>query len=142
VSTELWLDSSAILAWYRAEPGHEEVVRVVTSGADGQARVMIAQISLLEIAKAVAEEHGEKAMRDNLRLLHELAIRVEPPTDQQCVEAGLLRTRVRLSTADAIIAIQAMAIDAELVHKDPEFDAVPGLRHRRLPYKSVSKRRP
>lgn len=136
----LWLDSSAVLTWYRAEPGHAEVVRIVTSATEGRARVAIAQISLLEIAKTIADEHGEAAVRENLRLLRELALTIEAPSNDQCAEAGLLRARIRLSTADAIIAIQAMAAGAELVHKDPEFDLVPGLKHRRLPYKSARKR--
>jgi hypothetical protein len=32
------------------------------------------------------------------------------------------------------MAALAVLEDAELVHKDPEFDAVPGLRAVRLPY--------
>ncbi len=51
------------------------------------------------------------------------------------MHAGWLRGRHKLSTPDAIIAVQAMAADAELVHKDPEFESVPGLKQKRLPYK-------
>jgi hypothetical protein len=34
-----------------------------------------------------------------------------------------------------------MAAEAELVHKDPEFESVVGLRQRRLPYKSKNARK-
>ena len=136
----LWLDSSAVLAWYRGEPGYDEVVRLVTRAERGTHPVNVAQISLLEIAQAVARERGEAAARENIKLLGELAIEIVAPTDEQCVAAGLLRARLRLSTADAIIATQAMAADAELVHKDPEFEAVAGLRQRRLPYKTTRRR--
>jgi predicted nucleic acid-binding protein len=138
VSAPLWLDSSAVLAWYRGEAGSEDVARIVTAATEKEEPVSMSQISLLEIAKAIADERGESAARQNLRLLRELAVAFVPATDEQCVAAGLLRSYARLSTADAIIAIQAMAADVELVHKDPEFESVAELKQRRLPYKSKS----
>jgi predicted nucleic acid-binding protein len=40
----------------------------------------------------------------------------------------------RISLADAWVAALALLNDAELVHKDPEFDSVLGLRALKLPY--------
>jgi predicted nucleic acid-binding protein len=40
-----------------------------------------------------------------------------------------------LSLADAWIAAAALELDAILVHKDPEFECLPGLKEERLPYK-------
>jgi len=48
---------------------------------------------------------------------------------------------LQISTADAIIATQAITNDAELVHKDPEFEAIVGLHQQQLPYKTKSGRR-
>lgn len=137
----LWLDSSALLAWYRGEPGTEEVVCAVTRAARGTHPLSISQITLLEVAQAVARQRGESTARENIKLLGELALEIATPTDEQCVAAGLLRARLALSTADALIATQALAADAELMHKDPEFDQVPGLKHRRLPYKKSTRQR-
>ena len=47
--------------------------------------------------------------------------------------AAEVKSRGGLSMADAWIASLALLHDAELVHKDPEFDAVEGLRAHRLP---------
>jgi predicted nucleic acid-binding protein len=47
--------------------------------------------------------------------------------------AAEVKSRGGLSVADAWIASLALLHDAELVHKDPEFDAVEGLRAHRLP---------
>ena len=131
-----WLDSSAVLALFLAEPGFEIVRGILAEAAKGRREVRVAQISLTEIANSVCRDYDEATAREDLRLLRELAVIIDPPTNEQCVEAGLLRSRVKLSTADAIIAIQAMAAGAELVHKDPEFESVLGLRQRRLPYKT------
>jgi predicted nucleic acid-binding protein len=137
VSAPLWLDSSAVLAWYRAEAGSERVARILTAATEKEAPVSMSQISLLEIARAIADERGESAVRQNLRLFSELAVAFVPATDEQWIAAGLLRSQLTLSTADAIIATQALDAGATLVHKDPEFDAVPELKHQRLPYKTT-----
>jgi len=134
-----WLDTSALLALFLAEPGFETVRALLAEAAAGKRTVHVAQISLAEIANSISREYDDATSREDIRLLRELAVTIEPPTDDQCVEAGLLRSRVKFSTADAIIATQAMALDIELVHKDPEFDHVAGLRHRRLPYKKKAR---
>jgi len=112
---------------------------LLAEAAAGKRTVHVAQISLAEIANSISREYDDATSREDIRLLRELAVTIEPPTDDQCVEAGLLRSRVKFSTADAIIATQAMALDIELVHKDPEFNHVGGLRHRRLPYKKKAR---
>jgi predicted nucleic acid-binding protein len=131
--TVSWLDSSAVLALFLAEPGFEIVRGALAEAAKGKREVRVAQISLTEIAHSVCRDYDEATAREDIRLLRELAVAVEAPTNEQCVEAGLLRRSVKLSTADAIIAIQAMAAGAELVHKDPEFESVVGLQQRSLP---------
>ena len=133
--TASWLDTSAILALFLAEPGYETVRSLIAEAGAGQRTVCLSQISLLEIAASVMREYGEPVAREDLRLLAELPIQVRAPTDADCIAAGFLRAQHRLSTADAIIATQARQLDAELVHKDPEFESVPGLRQHRLPYK-------
>ncbi len=140
VKTVNWLDSSAVLTLFLAEPGFEIVRGLLADAAKGKGEVRVAQISLTEITNSVCRDYDEATAREDIRLLRELAVSIETPTNEQCVEAGLLRNKVKLSIADAIIAVQAMAAGAELVHKDPEFEAVVGLGQRRLPYKTKSAR--
>ena len=134
--TVSWLDSSALLALFLAEPGFEIVRSLLAEAAKGRGEVRVAQISLTEVANSVCRDYDEGTAREDIRLLKELTLRIECPTDEQCVEAGFLRRQVKLSTADAIIAVQVMSAGAELVHKDPEFAEVVGLKQRPLPYKT------
>ena len=46
-----------------------------------------------------------------------MPVQIDSPTARQCGEAGWLRWRYKISTADAIIATQAITNDAELVTK-------------------------
>lgn len=51
------------------------------------------------------------------------------------LEAARIKAVFRLSLADAWISSLATLQEAELVHKDPEYDAVTALESLRLPYK-------
>lgn len=106
-----------------------------------QAAVYLSVVTLTEVVSSLSKMHGESVARDELQVVLSLPAHLESPTSAQCAEAGWLRSRHRLSTADAIIAVQALAADAVLVHKDPEFEAVLGLRQRPLPYKTAKVRR-
>ena len=48
--------------------------------------------------------------------------------------AARVKSKGKISFADAWVAALALLNDAELVHKDPEFDAVEGLKSEYLPY--------
>jgi predicted nucleic acid-binding protein len=49
--------------------------------------------------------------------------------------AAAVKACFPLSLADAWIAAAALQLDAVLVHKDPEFEKVTGLKLESLPYK-------
>lgn len=136
-----WLDSSAVLALLYAEPGTDTVQRLLEQAECQTIMLFLSALSLTEIVSSIATTHGEEIAQGDLRIVLEMPVQIESPTREQCVEAGWLRSRHKLSTADSIIAAQAIAANAELAHKDPEFDAVPGLKHRRLPYKSKAARK-
>ena len=92
----------------------------------------ISQMELFyRIWKDEGEEAGRKAYSLSLRLpiswLHESAELLE--------QASAIKACFPVSLADAWIAAAALQLDAELVHKDPEFEKVDNLKQERLPYK-------
>jgi ribonuclease VapC len=139
--TASWLDSSAVLTLLYAEPGMGIVRRLLEQAEREVITVYLSAVSFTEILSSIANTYGEEIARDDLRIVLEMPVQIEVPSQDQCTEGGWLRARHKLSTADAIIAAQAIATNAELVHKDPEFDRIPSLKHRRLPYKTKSRRR-
>ena len=133
-----WLDSSALLVLLYGEPGVNTVRELLEESERDRASVYLSVVTLTEVVSSLSKTHGESVARDELQVVLSLPAQIESPTRAQGAEAGWLRGRYRLSTADAIIAAQAMAAGAELVHKDPEFELVVGLRQRPLPYKNRS----
>lgn len=132
-----WLDSSAILTLLMAEAGYETVKELLDAAEQGATRVLVSQWSLVELAHVIAHSHGEDAARDDLRLVQEMPVEFQGAANDQCMRAGLLRSRYRLSTVDAVIAVQAMDAGSALVHKDPEFESIKDLEQICLPYKRV-----
>ncbi len=133
--TASWLDSSALLTLLYGEPGVETVRQLLEDAERGHASVYFSAVTLTEVVSSLTRTHGESVARDELNVILSLPAQIEVATRAQYVEAGWLRGRHKLSTADAIIAVQAMAAAAELVHKDPEFEPLADLKQRRLPYK-------
>ena len=56
--------------------------------------------------------------------------------------AAAVKVPGKLSVADAWVASLALVEDGNLIHKDPEFDAVFDLKHLRLPYDRDQRTRP
>lgn len=138
------LDTSALLALFHQEKGAEEVVRILGSDRDGMvhevagtqgASVYLPFVALMELEYLVLRANGAYEADTATRLILSWpVILVESYPDWRRA-AARVKSAAGLSLADAWNASLALLMDAELVHKDPEFDRVEGLRSLRLPYK-------
>jgi predicted nucleic acid-binding protein len=83
----------------------------------------------------VWKNEGEAAGREANADCLALPIRWVHESPELLQRAAAVKASHPLSVADAWIAASALELDATLVHKDPEFESVPGLLEERLPYK-------
>ncbi len=95
-------------------------------------QVVVPFMAIMELRYRLARELPADRVDYLLEML--VASRVEVPesTPEWGRRAAEVKTNGGLSVADAWIASLALMRDAELVHKDPEFDRVPGLRAMKL----------
>lgn len=130
------LDTSAVLAYIRGEPGEEEVESLLLrADAEPSTEILLPFIVLMEVEYILIRETLlPRDVEENLASISAWPVTVIESTLAWRREAALVKSRGRLSLADAWAAALALLNDAELVHKDPEFDAVPGLKAIRLPY--------
>jgi len=82
---------------------------------------LISFMSRLEILYIIWREEGEVSARDALRLIDSFAIEWVSCEPQILEIASSLKASGGLSIADSWIGATAIARDAMLVHKDPEF---------------------
>jgi predicted nucleic acid-binding protein len=125
------LDTSALLTLFRGEEGAPQVIQVLKSGEP----LYLPFMALMEFEYMTERERGLPDLYEALRLIHAWpASRIESNPDWRRA-AARLKAGAGLSLGDAWNASLALLLDAELVHKDPEFDEVRGLKSLRLPYK-------
>ena len=129
------MDTSALLALFKDEEGAQEVEDILDSCDAGESVVCLPFMSLMEFEYSTLREKGQPTTERALSVIQAWPVKRMESSPEWGREAARIKSRVSLSIADAWNAALALMLDAELVHKDPEFDHVPELKHRRLPYK-------
>lgn len=129
------LDTSALLSLLRDEEGAQEVEDILKASEASRSRTYLPFMSLMELEYVALRERGRAATEQVLRLIQTWPVVRMESSPEWGSKAAWVKSRAPLSVADAWNAALALILDAELVHKDPEFDRVPDLKHRRLPYK-------
>lgn len=129
------LDTSALLTLRDNEPGADRVAALLEAAADGGPACHGCFMSLMEVLYRVWKDEGEGAGRTAYTACQRLAISWQHENKPLLERAAEIKARFPLSLADAWIAAAALELDAVLVHKDPEFERVDGLRQEVLPYK-------
>ncbi len=124
-------DSSAVLALLLGEPEAERVAEVLERVQDGQDELFLPFMTLMEVRYRLLREYAAQA-GIGTAIVNSWPARVEESNPRWREAAARVKSRGGLSLADAWIASLALMHDAELVHKDPEFDHVEGLRSLRL----------
>jgi len=135
------LDTSAILASFKAEEGFEEVRRVLREAEEGDdALVYVPFVAIMEVEYQFLRAMSARDAEYWLNVALSWPVQVVESSPAWRHEASLVKVPGKISLADAWVASLALLLDAELVHKDPEFDAVDGLKALRLPYDGPRRR--
>jgi predicted nucleic acid-binding protein len=129
------LDTSAVMAVILEEHGSD----LVREAVYGQERVTLPFIVLMEVEYKLLQVRPE-VVEESLSTLDAWPVHPAESFFTWRRAAAQVKAQGKISLADAWIASLALLEDAELIHKDPEFDAVTGLKHLRLPYDQQSTR--
>lgn len=132
----LWLlDTSALLALRDNEAGADKVAELLRAAAAGEQRCYGCFMSLMETYYRVWKDEGQEAGYLAYQGCLALPVAWVHETAELLERAASLKANHPLSLADAWIAAAALQQQATLVHKDQEFENLPGLLEERLPYK-------
>ena len=134
------LDTSAALAYVDDEEGAEIVAAYLRAGQRGEASLYASFMTLTEIRYITIREKDETGADHLIGLVKSWPLIWIYPDEKQCLLAARYKAEYSISLADAFVAAAASLINATLVHKDPEFEAMAGeLRLRGLPLKAKRK---
>ena len=123
------LDTSAVMAVLFAEDGAELVHEIIYNPE----RVWLPFLAVMEVEYRLLRTRPD-LLDASLSLIDAWPVFTQESFYTWRKEAARIKAAGGLSVADAWMAALAVLEDAELVHKDPEFDEVPGLKAIRLPY--------
>ena len=126
------LDTSAILAVVLGEPPGRAVLNLLRQARQGRHRIRLPFLALMEAEYKLLRQFLPEEVRISLALVRGWPAEVVESNEEWRHEAARIKASGGLSLADAWIAALAKLSGAQLVHKDPEFDGVAGLRSMKL----------
>jgi predicted nucleic acid-binding protein len=118
-----------LIRFLRDEAGADDVQRIV----EGKEPVLLPFMTIMEVNYVLRRTLSPSEVEHTMAALREWPVIIAESSPEWGRRAAEVKGRGGLSVADAWIASLALLYDAELVHKDPEFDAVEGLRSHHLP---------
>ena len=118
-----------MIRFLRDEAGADDVQRIV----EGEEPVLLPFMTIMEVNYVLRRTLSPSEVEHTMAALREWPVIIAESSPEWGRRAAEVKGRGGLSVADAWIASLALLYDAELVHKDPEFDAVEGLRSHHLP---------
>jgi uncharacterized protein len=131
------LDTSAMLALWNDEDGAATVEKILREKQDHR-KIYISFMTFMECRYRVWKAMGRDAADEILRALSILPIIRIDVDDALLLVASELKAQYPISVADSWILATAIARNAILVHKDPEFEALSDrITMKRLPYKKT-----
>ena len=122
------LDTSALVSFLKDEAEADQVEALLRQQDD----LLVPFMTLMEIRYVLRREYWITRVDQTIETLRGSGVVIIESNPGWGVVAADVKSRGGLSLADAWIASLALMHDAELVHKDPEFDRVEGLRSYRL----------
>lgn len=115
------LDSFALIAYFRDEPGAEAVEQLLISASKKNSPLLMTDVNYAEVEYSIVKKDGAAAWADAAKVLEGLPIDFHSTTRALADSAADFKARFRLSLADAFAAALARENKAELVTGDPEF---------------------
>jgi predicted nucleic acid-binding protein len=115
------LDSFALIAYFRDEPGAETMEGLLVSAGKKDSPLLMTDVNYAEVKYSIVKKDGAEAWAEAAKVLQGLPIDFHSTTRALADTAADFKARFKLSLADAFAAALAKERRAELVTGDPEF---------------------
>jgi predicted nucleic acid-binding protein len=115
------LDSFALIAYFRDEPGAETMENLLVSAGKKDNPLLMTDVNHAEVKYCILKKDGAEAWGKAAKVLEGLPIDFHSTTRALADEAADFKARYKLSLADAFAAALAKERKAELVTGDLEF---------------------
>ena len=118
------LDSFALIAYFRDEPGAETVENLLVTAGRKDIPLHMTDVNYAEVKYSIVKKDGADAWEEAAKILQGLPIEFHPTSRALADTAADFKARFKMSLADAFAAALAKEKKAELLTGDPEFKAL------------------
>ena len=118
------LDSFALIAYFRDEPGAETVENLLVIAGKKDSPVHMTDVNYAEVKYSIVKKDGAEAWEEAAKVLQGLPIDFHSTARALADTAADFKARFKMSLPDAFAAALAKEKKAELVTGDPEFKAL------------------
>lgn len=115
------LDSFALLAFLRGEPGEDQVAALLEKAGDRDTPLHMTEVNYAEVKYMVVRKDGAERWEQIARELPTLPIEFHPAGRRLADLAANIKANHKLSLADAFAAALTTEMKTELVTGDLEF---------------------
>ena|ERR1700685_2275448 len=115
------LDSFALIAYFRDEPGAEAMEAMLVAAGKKDTPLLMTDVNYAEVKYSIVKKDGAAAWSEAAKVLQGLPIDFHPTTRSLADKAADFKARFKMTLADAFAAALAKERKAELVTGDPEF---------------------
>jgi len=120
----LVLDSWAVLAYLQGEEAAEHLADVLAEAIQAEAPILMSAVNVGEVWYILAREVSTAEADRSIGTLRSWGVEFVTADWAHAKEAAVLKSRHKMSYADAFAAALAKATKAELVTGDPEFEKI------------------
>jgi len=118
------LDSFALIAYFRDEPGADAVENLLVTAGKKDSPLHMTDVNYAEVKYSIVKKDGAEAWGEAAKILQGLPIDFHSTSRALADTAADFKARFKISLADAFAAALAKEKKAELVTGDPEFKAM------------------
>jgi len=119
------LDACALLVAARNEEGANIVVDVYNKAANGEIKLLLNRINLLEVYYDLYRYKGSNYADNFLNTIKQSDVKIREFDDIIFNHAGRLKATYKISLADSIVLAQTLSVDGTLLTCDHhEFDVI------------------
>lgn len=112
------LDSHALLAYFRQEPGGERVKELLRKAATADHPLHMTEVNYSEVNYMMRKKDGDDAWDEAARILETLPVEFHAATRALADQATIYKAAHKMSLADGFAATLAKEKKAELVTSD------------------------
>lgn len=124
MSERCCLDSSALLAFLKNEPGADTVYSLLEQAENPEVKIFYSFMSRYELLYLSKRENKPWA-EEIFNFLKDFNVKEIAYSEETLLKAAELKSGGGLSTCDSWIAASSAAAKATLYHKDPEMNSLP-----------------